>query len=133
MVQPWRRNPHRLGERTDPAEELLRLACLTYGADGRERIQAATTLLAEQPELARANLYTAAATGSSVHLRQLLVEDPAAADRAGGPYDWPPLLYTCYSPTASGSRGLATGRFTDRDGRIIATVVQEGLVRLPRS
>ncbi|WP_214403618.1 acyl-CoA thioesterase [Pseudonocardia lacus] len=43
------------------------------------------------------------------------------------------LLYTCYSPTASGSRGLATGRFTDRDGRMIATVVQEGLVRLPRS
>jgi acyl-CoA thioesterase II len=42
------------------------------------------------------------------------------------------LLYTCYSPEASGSRGLATGRFTTRDGRTIATVVQEGLVRLPR-
>jgi acyl-CoA thioesterase-2 len=42
------------------------------------------------------------------------------------------LLYTCYSPEASGSRGLATGRFTSRDGRTIATVVQEGLVRLPR-
>ena len=35
-------------------------------------------------------------------------------------------------PTASGSRGLATGLFTDRDGRMIATVVQEGLVRLPK-
>jgi acyl-CoA thioesterase-2 len=43
------------------------------------------------------------------------------------------LLYTCYSPEASGSRGLATGRFTAQDGRTIAAVVQEGLVRLPRS
>jgi acyl-CoA thioesterase-2 len=42
------------------------------------------------------------------------------------------LLYTCYSPSASGSRGLATGRFTTRDGRLIATTVQEGLVRLRR-
>ncbi|MDN5861589.1 MAG: acyl-CoA thioesterase II [Pseudonocardia sp.] len=44
--------------------------------------------------------------------------------------DW--LLYTCVSPTASGSRGLATGRFTTRDGTLVATTVQEGLVRLPR-
>ena len=42
------------------------------------------------------------------------------------------LLYTCYSPTASGSRGLATGRFTTEDGRLVATTVQEGLVRVPR-
>jgi acyl-CoA thioesterase-2 len=42
------------------------------------------------------------------------------------------LLYTCYSPSASGSRGLATGRFTPQDGRLVATTVQEGLVRLRR-
>jgi acyl-CoA thioesterase-2 len=42
------------------------------------------------------------------------------------------LLYTCYSPSASGSRGLATGRFTTQDGRLVATTVQEGLVRLRR-
>ncbi|MBC8091495.1 MAG: acyl-CoA thioesterase II [Pseudonocardia sp.] len=42
------------------------------------------------------------------------------------------LLYTCYSPTASGSRGLATGRFTTQDGALIATTVQEGLVRVLR-
>ncbi len=42
------------------------------------------------------------------------------------------LLYTCYSPSASGSRGLATGRFTTEDGTLVATTVQEGLVRVPR-
>ena len=40
------------------------------------------------------------------------------------------LLYECRSPTASGSRGLATGRFFTRDGLLVATAVQEGLVRL---
>jgi acyl-CoA thioesterase-2 len=43
--------------------------------------------------------------------------------------DW--LLYECRSPTASGARGLATGRFFTRDGRLNATAVQEGLVRVP--
>ncbi len=41
--------------------------------------------------------------------------------------DW--LLYAVRSPTASGARGLAEGRFYTRDGRLVATVVQEGLIR----
>jgi len=40
------------------------------------------------------------------------------------------LLYTCFSPSAGGSRGLATGRFTTADGTLVATTVQEGLVRV---
>lgn len=40
------------------------------------------------------------------------------------------FLYECYSPAASGARGLATGRFFTQDGRLIATTVQEGLVRV---
>ena len=40
------------------------------------------------------------------------------------------LLYECYSPVASGARGLATGRFFTRDGRLVATTVQQGLVRI---
>jgi acyl-CoA thioesterase II len=42
------------------------------------------------------------------------------------------LLYTCYSPTAGGGRGLGTGRFTRADGTLVATTVQEGLVRVAR-
>ncbi|MCL2536458.1 MAG: acyl-CoA thioesterase II [Nocardiaceae bacterium] len=38
-------------------------------------------------------------------------------------------LYATESPVASGSRGLATGRFFTRDGELIATVVQEGVIR----
>jgi acyl-CoA thioesterase-2 len=40
------------------------------------------------------------------------------------------LLYVSSSPTASGSRGLATGRFFDRAGRHLVSVVQEGLIRV---
>jgi acyl-CoA thioesterase-2 len=39
------------------------------------------------------------------------------------------FLYDCSSPTASGSRGLAMGRMFSRDGRHIASAVQEGLLR----
>jgi len=46
---------------------------------------------------------------------------PARAD------EW--FLYDCCSPSAAGARGLATGRMLTRDGRHIATAVQEGLLR----
>lgn len=39
------------------------------------------------------------------------------------------FLYDCWSPSASGGRGLATGRMFTLDGRHIATAVQEGLLR----
>jgi len=39
------------------------------------------------------------------------------------------FLYDCVSPSASGARGLATGRMFTADGRLIATAVQEGLLR----
>ncbi|MGH3980549.1 MAG: acyl-CoA thioesterase II [Pseudonocardiaceae bacterium] len=42
------------------------------------------------------------------------------------------VLYDCASPSASGTRGLATGRFFSADGTLIATVVQEGLIRVRR-
>ncbi|MBO0829325.1 MAG: acyl-CoA thioesterase II [Streptosporangiales bacterium] len=39
------------------------------------------------------------------------------------------LLYDQVSPSASGARGLVIGRLFDRSGRLVATVVQEGLIR----
>ncbi|MBV9595026.1 MAG: acyl-CoA thioesterase II [Actinobacteria bacterium] len=41
------------------------------------------------------------------------------------------LLYAQESPSASGGRGLAMGRIFTRDGRHVATVMQEGMIRLP--
>jgi acyl-CoA thioesterase-2 len=39
------------------------------------------------------------------------------------------FLYDCWSPSAAGARGLATGRMFTADGRHVATSVQEGLLR----
>jgi acyl-CoA thioesterase-2 len=41
--------------------------------------------------------------------------------------DW--LLYDQQSPSAAGARGFSTGRMFDRDGRLVVSVVQEGLIR----
>lgn len=40
------------------------------------------------------------------------------------------FLYDTQSPSASGSRGLAEGRFFTQDGRHVATSIQEGMMRL---
>ena len=42
--------------------------------------------------------------------------------------DW--LLYVQSSPWAGGERGLVTGRIYDRGGKLLASVAQEGLIRL---
>jgi acyl-CoA thioesterase-2 len=40
------------------------------------------------------------------------------------------LLYAMKSPNASGGRGLALGRFFTRDGALVASTAQEGVVRV---
>lgn len=40
------------------------------------------------------------------------------------------LLYVQTSPSASGGRGLTEGRIFDRDGGLVATVTQEGMIRV---
>jgi acyl-CoA thioesterase-2 len=40
------------------------------------------------------------------------------------------VLCDMTSPSASGARGLGIGHFYAQDGRMLATVVQEGLLRL---
>ncbi|MGN6512992.1 MAG: acyl-CoA thioesterase II [Lysobacteraceae bacterium] len=40
------------------------------------------------------------------------------------------LLYSLDSPSAQGGRGLARGMIYDRDGRLVASTAQEGLIRV---
>ncbi|WFB09405.1 acyl-CoA thioesterase II [Streptomyces sp. LX-29] len=42
------------------------------------------------------------------------------------------LLYDQESPTTAGGRGLAKGRIFTADGQLAVSVIQEGLVRVPR-
>ncbi|MGH3518160.1 MAG: acyl-CoA thioesterase II [Haloechinothrix sp.] len=98
-----------------PADELLHVCVLAYASD--------MTLL--DSALARHGVYWEMdkVLGASLD-HALWFHRGFRAD------EW--FLYDTDSPTASGSRGLATGRFFARDGTLIATVVQEGLLRVIR-
>ncbi|MBD8703170.1 acyl-CoA thioesterase II [Frigoribacterium sp. CFBP9039] len=51
--------------------------------------------------------------------------------RPGRADEW--MLYVQESPNATGGRGLALGRIYDGSGRLLASVAQEGMIRVPRA
>jgi ankyrin repeat protein len=89
--------PDLVGPQPDPADEFLRLACLTYGADDPVRRHNARALLDGQPGLGSDSVHVAAARADGAALRRLLDADPASANQDGGPFGWPPLLYLAYA------------------------------------
>jgi hypothetical protein len=54
-------------------------------------------LVTRWPEIGRASLYAAVATGNLPEVERRLAADPAAANRKGGPLGREPLLYLAYS------------------------------------
>ena len=91
------REPDLVGPQADPADEFLRLACLTYGADDVVRRVNARAMLVAQPGLGADSIHVAAARADAATLRRLLAADPALANVEGGPFSWPPLLYLAYA------------------------------------
>ena len=85
------------GDASSPVDVFIRLACLVYGAWHRSNREKAHRLLQEHPELAHANIYTAAASGDVSVVRAMIERDPALVHAKGGPLHWEPLLYACYS------------------------------------
>jgi ankyrin repeat protein len=73
------------------------LACLSYTREDFERRERAGRLLAERPALTGGSLSAAAAAFDTAALRQRLEADASAANRVGGPRNWPPLMYLAYS------------------------------------
>jgi acyl-CoA thioesterase II len=106
--QVWMRADGRL-----PDDDLLHVCVLAYASD--------MTLL--DSVLVRHGVYWGfdKVIGASLD-HALWFHRPFRAD------EW--FLYESVSPSASGARGLATGRFFAQDGTLIATVVQEGLLRI---
>jgi acyl-CoA thioesterase-2 len=120
---PWQQHAHgpreglsRVWMRADgtlPDDPLLHVCVLTYASD--------MTLL--DSVLVRHGLAPGLDHISMASLDHAMwFERPFRAD------EW--LLYSTKSPSASGGRGLATGRFYTADGRQVCSVVQEGMIRL---
>jgi acyl-CoA thioesterase-2 len=96
-----------------PDDPLLHVCVLTYASD--------MTLL--DSVLVRHGLAPGLDDISMASLDHAMwFERPFRAD------EW--LLYSTRSPSASGGRGLATGRFYKQDGTLVSSVVQEGMIRV---
>ena len=92
----------------DDANRFLRLACITYfDGDHPSRRVKARQLLAAKPQLAKANIYTAAAVGDVPAVADFLTKN-ADVHAKGGPFDWEPLLYAAYSRLDSEAEGHST-------------------------
>jgi ankyrin repeat protein len=96
-IAPFIWNPPPPPNPESRADVFLRLACLTYSGWHRSNPARALRMLADHPELADANIYTAAAVGDVAAVRTLIDRDPALVNAKGGSLRWDPLLYACYS------------------------------------
>jgi acyl-CoA thioesterase-2 len=108
LSRVWMRADGRL-----PDDPLLHVCVLTYASD--------MTLL--DSVLVRHGLAPGLDDISMASLDHAMwFERPFRAD------EW--LLYSTRSPSASGGRGLATGRFYRQDRTQVCSVVQEGMIRV---
>jgi ankyrin repeat protein len=57
----------------------------------------ANAILAEHPEIAGSDIYTAALLGDDAAVRNFIAADPASATAKGGPRGWDALTYLCFS------------------------------------
>jgi acyl-CoA thioesterase-2 len=95
-----------------PDDPLIHVCALTYASD----LTLLDAVLSTHGEVWGPGGYIGASLDHALWFHR-----PFRAD------EW--FLYDCLSPSASGSRGLATGRLYAQDGRLIASAVQEGLLR----
>ena len=95
-----------------PEAPLLHACALTFASD----LSLLDTVLAFHGEVFGPGGYGGASLDHA-----LWIHRPFRAD------EW--LLYDCWSPSAADARGLAIGRLFDRDGRHVASAVQEGTLR----
>jgi ankyrin repeat protein len=82
----------------DPSAVFLEAACLPMGDwHAAGTLETAQALLAQRPEIARSNIYVAAALGDALSVRRLLDANPNDATAKGGPHEWDALTYMCFS------------------------------------
>ena len=94
-IQSYVWNPPDVSDSLD--DEFLRYACVDYTTWKLTHAEKARRMLAEHPDVAQANIYAAAAAGDVETVRR----NSKLANTRGGPHNWEPLLYACYSRVSS--------------------------------
>ncbi|HEX2901832.1 MAG TPA: acyl-CoA thioesterase II [Jatrophihabitans sp.] len=116
---PRENRPHRIWMKADgvlPDDPTLHLCVITFASD----LNLLDSVLIRHGMAARLDPITMASLDHAMWFHRAVRAD-----------EW--FLYESSSPSASGGRGLATGRFFARDGRLLVSVAQEGLIRLPNA
>ena len=114
---PRESQPHRIWMKADgvlPDDPTLHVCVLTFASD----LNLLDSVLIHHGMAARLDPISMASLDHAMWFHRQFRAD-----------DW--FLYESSSPSASGGRGLATGRFFAHDGRLVASVTQEGMIRLP--
>ncbi|HST46898.1 acyl-CoA thioesterase II [Jatrophihabitans sp.] len=117
MHGPREHQPHRVWLKADgvlPDDPLLHVCVVTFASD----MNLLDSVLIHHGLAARLDPISMASLDHAMWFHRQFRAD-----------DW--LLYVSASSSASGGRGLASGQFFSRDGRLVASVTQEGMIRLP--
>ena len=83
---------------SDPLADFIDAACVPLdAAHVSGTLERAQAILAAHPELASADIYTAAVLGDDSAVQRFIESDPQSAAATGGPRDWDALTYLCFS------------------------------------
>lgn len=87
-----------LEELEDPVDTFIEVACVDrHGWHGSGGLEYAERILAKYPQVAGANIFTAAILGDADKVRLYVERDSSLARVKGGPHDWDALTYLCFS------------------------------------
>lgn len=82
----------------DPESLFLEFASVErHGWHGSGTLQQAELIRSRYPGVATTSIYTAAVLADEATLRVFLARDPSLATAPGGPNQWDPLTYLCFS------------------------------------
>lgn len=110
----------------DGFSDFLQLSCLAYFPTDRPKNRdRARKMLEEDAGLATRDIWHAACVGAVGAVVRFLDDEPGLVNRRGGYFDWPPLLYACYSRlnlsgySTLGVAGLLIERGADRNSHYL--------------
>lgn len=82
----------------DPVSLFIEFASVPrHGWHASGTLDQANLILTRYPQVATASIYTAAVLADEPALRGFLARDPALATAPGGPHNWDPLTWLCFS------------------------------------
>jgi ankyrin repeat protein len=82
----------------DPVAAFIEVACIPrHSGHTSGDLDHAEIILSRYPQVATANIYTAAILADESTVRSILLRDPKSATAKGGPHGWDALTHLCFS------------------------------------